>query len=47
MIVLEGTLYVISNADFKIPYQINEKSQKCKLKFVGILFLRSTTFFKG
>jgi hypothetical protein len=45
--VLEGPLYVISDADFENLYQIKEKSQKCKIKFVGILFLRSTTFFKG
>jgi hypothetical protein len=45
--VLEGPLYVISDADFEIPYQIKEKSQKCKLKLVGILFLGSTAFLKG
>jgi hypothetical protein len=31
------THYVISDADFENPYQIKEKSQKCQLKFVGIL----------
>jgi hypothetical protein len=35
------------DANFEILYQFKEKSQNYKLKFVRILFLRSTTLIKG
>jgi hypothetical protein len=36
--------FVIFVANFEIPYQFREKSEKYKLKFVGFLVLGSTTF---
>jgi hypothetical protein len=43
----ERTPLCYFDASFEILYQFKEKSQNYKLKFVRILFLRSTALLKG
>jgi hypothetical protein len=42
-----GTPFVIFAANFEIPQKLKKKSEKYKLKFVGLLILGSTTFLTG